>query len=93
MALSMQLVTSSTIDYNNNGFLFDCTSGSFTITLPDASVGNGINYQMKRIDNSANTVTLQGYTSSQKIDNTVTRLVRFSDAFLLVSYGSNWYRM
>ncbi len=60
--LSVTTVTTDyTLDEDDNIVLVDATSGNITITLPDATamVRRGI-YYIKKIDSTANTVTIVG---------------------------------
>jgi hypothetical protein len=71
--------------------LSDATSGNQTITLPTAVGISGNIYFVKKIDSSANTVTINT-TSSQTIDGATSRVIydRYS-SYMVVSDGSNWY--
>lgn len=65
-------------------------SGTLTITLPTA-IGNANLYSIKKIDGSANTVTL-ATTSGQTIDGGSTAVIKVQYASISVtSDGSNWY--
>jgi hypothetical protein len=75
-----QLTTTSTktsnytVTTSDNGkvFFVDCTSGSITISLPAvSSAGDGFTVSIKKIDSSANTVTIDG-NSSETIDGSLT---------------------
>ena len=66
---SVQYITNTTTpDFNNTAFILDATADTFTFTLPDCTSKDGINYQIKRTDSTAHTLTIQGYNSSQTID-------------------------
>jgi hypothetical protein len=92
----VQLVTKPYLDAHlkQNKFnitLSDATSGNQTITLPTAVGISGNIYFVKKIDSSANTVTINT-TSSQTIDGATSRVIydRYS-SYMVVSDGSNWY--
>lgn len=61
-------ITSSTaLDTGYDTFLIDASGGNITFTMNE--IGNdGETYMIKRTDNSSNTVTVQGFDSSQTID-------------------------
>jgi hypothetical protein len=68
----------------------DATAGAFTMTLPTAVGCAGRQYLLKKIDSSANAVTVST-TSSQTIDGAATySLASQYSHVLLVSDGSNW---
>ena len=72
--------------------LGDATSGAFTVTLPAAATaGAGFEITVKKIDSSANIVTVDG-DGSETIDGALTKsLVSQYDHLTLVSDGSNWH--
>jgi hypothetical protein len=80
------ITTTTTLDQT---FEFvDCTSGTFTVTLPSTSGIAGRQYTIK---NSGTGVITIGTTSSQTIDGSTTQTLstRYS-AYTIVSDGSNW---
>lgn len=92
--LSKALTTQSA---NYTATLFDSTvlgnasTSNITITLPTAVGATGKIYTVKKIDSSANVVTV-GTTSSQTIDSFTTEaLARQFDAIQVQSNGSNWF--
>jgi hypothetical protein len=71
--------------------LGNASTSNITITLPTAVGATGKTYVVKKIDSSANTVTM-ATTSSQTIDGTLTRV--FSNQYTgaqVQTDGSNWY--
>lgn len=72
--------------------LANATSAAFTLTLPSASsVPTGRQYLLKKVDSSANAVTI-ATTSSQTIDGSTTAsLASQWSKLTVVSDGSNWY--
>ena len=69
--------------------LCDCTSGNITISLPTA-VGNQAAFNIKKIDSSSNTVTIDP-DSSETIDGAATVTIYDDDDFVQVqSDNSNW---
>jgi hypothetical protein len=68
----------------------DATSAAFTVTLPTAVGITGRHYTIKKIDSSANAVTV-GTTSSQTIDGAATYALSTRWQFVtVVSDGANW---
>jgi hypothetical protein len=68
----------------------DASSAAFTITLPTAVARDGQTFTIKKIDNSANAVTL-GTTSSQTIDGNTTYTLSARYKYVtVVSDGGNW---
>ena len=77
-ANTITLVAANTATANENGklLLADTDTGtSFTVTLPAVStVGEGYTIGVKKIDSSANTVTIDG-NGSETIDGSLTRTI------------------
>jgi len=69
----------------------DASSGSFTVTLPDAVGDSGRVYTITRVDQTlANAVTI-ATTSAQTIDGASTRkLATQYESYAVISNGSNW---
>ena len=68
----------------------DATSAAFTITLPTAVSKDGQTFTIKKIDASANAVTV-GTTSSQTIDGSTTYSLPTRYKYVtVVSDGANW---
>lgn len=81
---------SYTATTNDEVILADATSGPLTITLPMAA-GNSNEYMIKKIDSSANNVTV-ATTSAQRIDGGSTAVIKVQYASVgVVSDGSNWF--
>jgi hypothetical protein len=71
--------------------LTDAASGNVTITLPTASSASGYRFFIKRIDNSANSVSVQR-SGSDTIDGGTSQTINLQYASMtVVSNGSNWY--
>jgi hypothetical protein len=70
----------------------DATSGTVTVTLPDATtVIAGTHYVVKKIDSSVNAVTV-ATTGGQTIDGSGTYSLAIQWKYVeVVSNGSNWY--
>jgi len=78
---------------NTTGFkvyLCDATSASITVNLPTA-VGNTARFTFKKIDSSANTVTIDP-NASETVDGVATKTISAQYGTLtVVSNGSNWF--
>jgi hypothetical protein len=71
--------------------LGDATSGSFTLILPTAVGNSGKTFYIKKIDASANTVTIDG-NGLETIDGDIVQEIEYQNtAVTLISDGSNWY--
>lgn len=82
--------TVSTGDGDNVLVRTDCTSGAVTITLYTAVGNTGKSVAIKKIDSSANAVTI-GTTSSQTIDGSTTYTINGQyNSITMVSNGTNW---
>lgn len=69
--------------------LADATSGNITVTLPTA-VSNNAAFNVKKIDTSTNTVTIEAY-STETIDGALNVTIYDDDDFVQVqSDNSNW---
>ena len=69
----------------------DASGGSRVITLYAASSNSGRQVKVKKIDSSANTVTIDG-NSSETIDGATTQVISAQYTSLsLVCDGSNWH--
>jgi len=69
----------------------DATGGAFTITLPAASTVSGKIYNIKKIDVSANAVTIDG-DDSETIDDAATKALSSQyDSLTIQSSGAEWW--
>jgi len=83
--------TNYTVASTDTVVFANAASGNVTITLPAASGLTGYRFYIKRIDGSANTVTVQR-TSTDTIDGLTSFTLDLQyTAFGVVSNGSNWY--
>ena len=75
----------------DNTILCDATGGNMIINLPPAASNLDKIYNIKKIDSSANTVTIDGNVS-ETIDGTITQIIPSQyDCLTIQSNGSNWY--
>lgn len=78
---------------NDCVILGDATSGAITITLPTAVGCKGREYSIKKIDSSANAVTV-ATTSAQTMDGLTTKILGTQYfKITVVSDGANWYNL
>ena len=84
-------MTNYTITESDRAVRCDATSGAFSITLPDATTVVGIEYIIKKVDSSTNTITINT-TSSQTIDFATTQTLANQYETLIVRANSvgNW---
>jgi hypothetical protein len=70
--------------------LGNATTASFSLTLPTSVGATGQVYIVKKVDSTANTVTITT-TSSQTIDGSASKVLSSQyDGFQLQSDGANW---
>jgi hypothetical protein len=76
--------------YGNKVIFANATAGAVTINLPTA-VGNLARFTIKKIDSTANTVTIDP-NGAQTIDGSPTAVIRVENVSLdIISNGTNWY--
>ncbi len=69
----------------------DASGGAFTVTLPAAADFTGRVYRIKKIDSSANAVTIDG-NGSETIDGATTAVLSTQyEAITVVSDGTEWW--
>lgn len=78
---------SSTYSIGVNDYMINCTTGTFTATLPTAVGITGKSYLVK---NSGTGVITVGTTSSQTIDGVTTKTLTQYQTLNIESNGSNW---
>jgi hypothetical protein len=83
--------TNTTLDGTHFTVLVDATAAGRTITLPAASTCTNRIYNIKKIDASVNTVTIDG-NASETIDGATTRVISTQYAVVTIQCdGSAWY--
>lgn len=89
----IQAVTDISIDYTvetgDENIVVDATDGNITVTLPTAASTNRYEFTIKRIDDSANTVTVDG-AGSETIDGELTQTLDQYDALKIVNNSTGW---
>lgn len=79
-----------TATVNDEYINLDATSAAFTITLPPAASHTGKRYTFKKLDTSANAVTIDA-NGSETIDQNLTWVIGgVNNKMQIVSNGSNW---
>jgi len=78
---------SATYTIVNTDYVIECTSGTFTVTLPTAVNVQGKQYVIKNVGTGTITV---GTTLSQTIDGNNTISLSQNEVIEVVSNGSNW---
>lgn len=85
------VTTTTTITTAFQVYLSDATGGAFTVTLPSAASSTNHAYTVKKIDSTANAVTLQG-NGTDVIDGSNTQLLNSQwQSYTVVSNGTSWY--
>ena len=85
-------VTGNTLlDGTNGTVLCDATSGDILITLPSAALWREKEYTIKKVDSSANVVTVDP-DGTETIDGALTQIITGQwDAMKIKSDGTNWW--
>lgn len=90
-SVNYSVITSSVVlDGGDYVSLCDASGGAFTVTLPTAADHAGQAYYIKKIDSSANAITVDGNGSTIDGDATADIPAQY-EAWKLVSDGSNWH--
>jgi hypothetical protein len=95
MRYQINTFTSSTVQLkdNHSTVLCDASSNQMTVTLPRAGSMVGRVVTVKKIDSSANTVTIDGYKSETIDGDTTTIITKQWTSLRLQSDGNNWVIM
>ena len=82
------VTTNDTIELTDNGGLIDCTSGSFTLTLPAAATaGNGFNVRV--VNSGSGTVVVDG-DGSETINGSANKSLAQYQCVHLFCNGTGW---
>ncbi|KKN35532.1 hypothetical protein LCGC14_0782660 [marine sediment metagenome] len=91
------IITSVTLDYTalliDDVILVDASAGAVIITLPAAADRNGKRYDIKKIDATANTVTIDGNAVETIDDGLIAVLTTQYEAVALISDATEWWIM
>ena len=83
--------TAYTITLEDRTINADATSSAFTITLPKAYNADGYIFNIKKLDSSANAVTVDG-DGSETIDGSTTMIISNQyDSLTVQSDGTEWF--
>lgn len=87
------VTANTTLGVGHHIVLVNASGGNRTITLPDATTCGGRQYIVKKIDSSANTVTVTAQTG-QTIDGQSSVVLNTQYQFIkIVSNGQNWFKI
>ncbi len=85
------VTSATTLSASHSTVLVDATSAAVTINLPAAAGCTGRIYNIKKIDSSPNTVTLDG-NASETIDGTTTKIISAQwSSYQIQSNGTAWF--
>jgi hypothetical protein len=91
MTQPVTIVSDSIADPNYNIYLIDASNNEVTLSLPDSTAGNGLYWQIMRIDvNAGNTVTINTLISGQLIDGLTSVTLAPGIQRWVVSTNGNW---
>jgi hypothetical protein len=84
------VAVNTTLDATHDVVDVDASGAARTITLPTAAGINGRTYLIRKLDSSANTVTIDGY-SAETINGAATKVLSTQYATAeIISDGANW---
>ena len=88
---SPAIIDNITLGLSDSTVLCDASGGIFTVKLPDVSTFSGFKYNIKKIDTSANDVTVDG--DGANIDGVATKLLSGSGypSITVHSDGTGWW--
>lgn len=92
-ALFARTITAATTlnPYTDSVLLVDASGGAVTVTLPPAAGADARPYYIKKIDSSANAVTIDG-DGAETIDGAATQsTITQYQVYCVLSDGSAWY--
>ena len=85
------ITTATTLDLSSRNVFVDASTGALTITLPSALSAEGRYFNIKKIDGTANAVTVDA-DGSETIDGGVTAsLASQYDSLSVISDGAEWF--
>lgn len=86
----LSVTSATTLTRRNTKVLADSTSAPFTITMPDPTTCDGVEFLIKRTDGSANNITI-GANGSETFEGSASLTLNAQWAYRkLVSDGTNW---
>lgn len=95
LAYITRKVTSKTANYTlvipDRGVLVSASGGAVTITLPTAASAKDVDFFVKKLDSSGNTVTIDA-NGSETIDGATTKVISTQyTAVTIYSDGTEWW--
>jgi len=85
------VTTTYTITTSDRYIFADASGGAFTITLPTAASSSGLKFTIKKIDSSANAVTVDG-DGAETIDSAANYALTVQfESIDVVSDGTEWH--
>jgi len=85
------ITTGTTLDDTHYVILVNATSAAVTVTLPAVASNSGRIYYIKKIDSSANAVTIDG-NASETIDDSTTKVLSAQyDSVTIACDGTEWW--
>ncbi len=88
---SIRTTSNITADRTYGFYLCDASSAAVTVTLPMAGAYKGVRFYVKKLDSSANAVTIDG-NGSETIDGSATQVITTQYICLTVmSDGTQWW--
>ncbi len=80
-----------TLTKDDKVILADATSGAITMSLPVAALAKNLMFDIKKVDSSSNTVTVDG-DGSEEIDGAVTfDLLSEDETVRIICNGTAWF--
>jgi predicted RNA binding protein with dsRBD fold (UPF0201 family) len=87
----LTITADKTLDRVYGVILVNAIVSAITVTLPMAGAYNGVRFHVKKIDATANTVTIDG-NGSETIDGSATAVITITNVCLTVlSDGTQWW--
>ncbi len=84
------ITASTTLLETDNILLVDATGGNIVVTLPAVADSDQWAATIKRVDSSANTVTIDG-SGAETIDDEITQVLALYESAQIVCDGSEWH--
>lgn len=82
----------STADFGYEYYLIDASNNNVTLTLPSASISDGLFFGIRRIDNNvSNTASIAGDSNGETLDGSVSLPLLSGDKVTVISINSVWY--
>lgn len=86
----LTITSSTTLPISGGIFFIDASAGPITLNLPTANGQLGYVYKIKKVDTSANTVTIEPYGSETIDDDPNIDVADYNNAPELVSDNNSW---